>query len=92
MLLIILLLLSIHLITHFTFLYFLEGIENPFGNDHFPVVLENVIPLPSLRTHIRRWKLDEADGALFGLEAVAGSTDFLPMSPEVVTLYLTEKA
>lgn len=44
-------------------------LNNPFGSDHFPIVLESVVKLPSLLKRIPRWKLDKADWSRFGLHS-----------------------
>ena len=66
-------------------------LDNPFGSDHFPIVLESLIPLPTILKRISRWKLEKADWGLFKLEATFDSSLLETMTPEEATLYVTER-
>ena len=65
-------------------------LDNPFGSDHLPIILESFVPVPSIPTRLPRWKLEKADWSLFGLEATLNPSLFLHMSPEDATLYVTD--
>ena len=75
------------LFPHFTW----KVLDNPFGSDHFPIVLESNVQLPSLLKRIPRWKLDKADWSLFGLHSMLDASLLSAMSPEDATLYVTEQ-
>lgn len=66
-------------------------LDDPLGSDHFPIVLESHIPLPTILKRIPRWKLDKADWGLFQLEATLDPLMLESMTPEEATLYVTEQ-
>ena len=40
-------------------------VPNPYGSDHFPIVLKSTVPFKSLQARTPRWKLEKADWANF---------------------------
>lgn len=65
-------------------------LKNPFGSDHFPVILKSNVALPTILKRVPRWKLEKADWGLFKLKATLNASLLASLSPEDATLYVTE--
>lgn len=65
-------------------------VENPYGSDHFPVILRYSAATHSLTTRPRRWKLSDADWSLFEREAELSSSSFDHMDVDQANDLITE--
>lgn len=59
-----------------------RALQNPYGSDHFPEILEQAEPLPVNRMRAPRGKLDEADWATFQTKAAFDTSVLVSLSPE----------
>lgn len=66
-------------------------LDNPFGSDHFPVVLESLVDLPRLHKRMPRWKLDKADWKRFSQAATFDASLLAIMTTDEATSYVTEQ-
>uniref|UniRef100_A0A147BLN2 Putative tick transposon n=1 Tax=Ixodes ricinus TaxID=34613 RepID=A0A147BLN2_IXORI len=66
-------------------------LDNPFGGDHFPVVLESLVDLPRLQKRMPRWKLDKADWKRFSQAATFDASLLAILTPDEATRYVTEQ-
>ena len=66
-------------------------LENPFGSDHFPILVESLVSFPTLLKRMPRWRLDKADWELFSSSATLNAALFSVLSPDDATAYVTEK-
>lgn len=65
-------------------------LQNPYGSDHFPIILEQAERLPVIPMRAPRWKLDKADWATFLAKAAIDTSLLLSLSPEKSNTYVTE--
>lgn len=79
-------------ITHPTLFPFLSWkvIHNPYGSDHFPILLDFQNPPVAIPMRTPRWKFDKANWAVFKQSTLLACTSFNHLSVESVTAHITK--
>lgn len=65
-------------------------LKNPYGSDHFRIMLERKVPLPGILMRMPRWKYNKADWTLSETRASLNPNTFATLSPEESKGYFTE--
>lgn len=65
-------------------------LQNRYGSDHFPIIIERPERLPIIPIRTPRWKLVKADWALFQIKTVLDAGVLVSLSPEDFNKYVTE--
>ena len=65
-------------------------IENPYGSDHFPIILEFQTPAVTVPTRSPRWKFDEANWSAFKEATLLACSSFDEVSIDYTTEHITK--